>query len=238
MGEKTVGILGGMGPEATVDLYLKLIKATPAKVDQEHLRVIIDSNPKIPDRTAAILQGGEDPLPLLRETANNLTRAGADLILIPCNTAHYFHAKVQESCSVPVLNMIKECAQWGKTHIANLSRVGLLASSGTVATGLYHDTLKVYGVEVLIPSEEEQKLVMDVIYKIKAGHPGAQLKDTLLEASRGILAAGAQALVLGCTELPIVLKEGEAPVPILDPTDILARRAVVYARGEEVLPIS
>ncbi|MGI6576204.1 MAG: aspartate/glutamate racemase family protein [bacterium] len=235
MGEKKIGVLGGMGPEATADLYLKLIKATPAKVDQEHLRVIIESNPKIPDRTAAILQGGTDPLPLLVDTAHNLIKAGADFIIIPCNTAHYYLARLQEQCSVPILNMLAECAAWGKKYVPDLAKVGLLATKGTIATGLYHNAFRDYGVEVLIPDAAEQEQVMEVIYKVKAGCPGSQLKESLLKAAQGLLNRGVQALVLGCTELPLVLQAGDAPVPVLDPTDILARRAVAYARGEEVL---
>ncbi|GAH53208.1 unnamed protein product, partial [marine sediment metagenome] len=110
MPEKIIGILGGMGPEATVDLFHKIIKFTPAKKDQDHFRIIIDNNPKIPDRTAAILGKGEDPLPALQETARNLEKAGVDFIIIPCNTAHYFLPQIQKSVNIPVLNMIEETA--------------------------------------------------------------------------------------------------------------------------------
>jgi len=138
MPEKIIGILGGMGPEATVDLFYKIIKLTPAEKDQEHLRIIIDNNPKIPDRTAAILGKGEDPLPALQETAQSLEKAGADFIIIPCNTAYYFLSSIQESVKIPILNMIEETAKETRKKIPPIKKVGLLASVGVYETKIYH----------------------------------------------------------------------------------------------------
>lgn len=138
MSEKVIGILGGMGPEATIDLFYKIIKLTPAEKDQDHLRIIIDNNPKIPDRIAAILGKGEDPLPVLQETARNLEKAGADFIIIPCNTAHYFLSSIQESIKIPILNMIEETAKETQKRIPQIQKVGLLASIGVYETKIYH----------------------------------------------------------------------------------------------------
>lgn len=226
---KTIGILGGMGPEATADLFLKIIRATPADKDQEHLRVIIDNNPQIPDRTAAILNQGTDPLPMLVETAKNLVRAGADLILIPCNTAHYYYQEIQAQCPVPVLNMIELCARRAREVVPNLERVGLLATRGTVATGLYEKAFQQWGVQVLTPPEEEQERIMRVIYGVKAGRPPGELKHLWLPVVKGLVNRGVQAVVLGCTELPLVIDPAEVPVPVLDATAILAQEAVSSA---------
>ena len=151
MPRKVIGILGGMGPEATADLFLKIIKSTPAKKDQEHLRILIDNNPQIPDRTAAILHGGEDPTPALVETGKNLERAGADFLIIPCNTAHYFHGNIQDAVTIPVLHMMSATA--GEMKARGIKRAGLLASDGTVQSGLYHKALAQSGIEVVIPQE-------------------------------------------------------------------------------------
>ncbi|GAH56604.1 unnamed protein product, partial [marine sediment metagenome] len=142
MPEKIIGILGGMGPEATIDLFYKIIKFTPAEKDQDHFRIIIDNNPKIPDRTAAILGKGEDPLPALQETARNLEKAGVDFIIIPCNTAHYFLPQIQKSVNIPVLNMIEETAKETRKRIFPIQKVGLLASMGIYKTEIYHQHFK------------------------------------------------------------------------------------------------
>ncbi|MGB4377731.1 MAG: amino acid racemase [bacterium] len=229
MGRKVIGILGGMGPEATADLFLKIIRATPADKDQEHLRVIIDNNPQIPDRTAAIFSQGDDPLPLLVETAKNLARAGADFIVIPCNTAHYYYQELQAQCPLPVLNMIELCARRAREIVPALERIGLLATRGTVATGLYEKAFQQWGVQVLTPPEEEQERIMRVIYGVKAGRPPGELKHLWLPVVKGLVNRGVQAVVLGCTELPLVIDPAEVPVPVLDATAILAQEAVSSA---------
>lgn len=232
MGTKTIGILGGMGPEATADLFMKVIRATPARTDQEHLRVIIDNNPAIPDRTAAILGSGPDPVPLLTATAQVLERAGADLIIIPCNTAHYFHGSVQASVRIPVLHIMQETAAYLRAAHPGLARIGLLATTGTVSTGLYQRALEQVGIAALVPDEEGQAVVMDCVYGehgVKAGHTDRSVTERLVRVAERLIAAGAGAVIAGCTELPLVLREGDLPVPVIDPTRILAEAAVRQA---------
>lgn len=134
--EIIIGVLGGLGPDATVDLFKKILRNTSAKTDQEHLRIIIDCNPKIPDRTRAILGGGESPGEALKETAKNLERAGAGLIIIPCNTAHYWIEDVRKTVKIKVIDMLDETAQEIASKYPRIKRVGLLASKGTVGAGL------------------------------------------------------------------------------------------------------
>jgi aspartate racemase len=230
MPEKIIGILGGMGPEATIDLFYKIIKFTPAEKDQEHLRIIIDNNPKIPDRTAAILGKGEDPLPALQETAQNLEKAGADFIVIPCNTAHYFLSSIQESVNIPVLNMIEETAKETKKRIPQIKKVGLLASIGVYKSEIYHQHFKKFNIEVISPEEKDKEEIMKVIYTIKAGDLSKSVKKNILKITQKLINKGAEAIIAGCTEIPLILKEGDVSVPLIDPTQILARIAVQKAR--------
>lgn len=230
MPEKIIGILGGMGPEATIDLFYKIIKFTPAEKDQEHLRIIIDNNSKIPDRTAAILGKEEDPLPALQETAQNLEKAGADFIIIPCNTAHYYISQIQESVNIPILNMIEETAKETQKKTPSIKKVGLLASIGIYKTEIYHQYFKKFNIEVISPEEKDKEEVMKVIYAVKAGDLSEGIKKNILKIAQKLIDKGSEAIIAGCTEIPLVLKEGDVPVPIIDPTQILAKTAVQKAK--------
>jgi aspartate racemase len=230
MTEKIIGILGGMGPEATIDLFYKIIKFTPAEKDQDHLRIIIDNNPKIPDRSAAILGIGEDPLPALQETAKNLEKAGADFIIIPCNTAHYFLSQIQKSVKIPILNMMEEAALETKKRIPQIKKVGLLASKGVYKAEIYNKYFKKCNVEVISPEEKDKKEVMKVIYAVKAGNLSEEVKKNIISIAQKLINKGAEAIIAGCTEIPLILKEENLSVPLIDPTQILAKVAVKKAR--------
>jgi aspartate racemase len=231
LGEKIIGILGGMGPEATADLYMRIIRATKVQRDQNHRRVIIDSNAKIPDRTAAIKGKGPSPLPMLVETGLNLQRAGADLIIIPCNTAHHFHGDLQKKLKVPVLHMIGLSAEKTKMKHPEVTKAGLLASDGTLMSHLYQQSWGKQGIEIIEPGAETQRNVMKAIYQnIKRGdlEPGRRL---LYDASLELIEAGAEAVICGCTEVSIVLHDGDLSVPVLDPMQDLAEEAVRLSAG-------
>ncbi len=229
MKEKIIGVLGGMGPEATIDLFHKIVKLTPAKYDQEHIRIIIDNNPKIPDRTKAILYGDKDPLPELIKTAQNLEKAGADFIIISCNTAHYYYQKIQEMVHIPILNMVYETA----LHIHNtfpfIKKISLFATKGTYQAELYQTHLGNFGIKTLVPSETEQKQLMEIIYGVKAGQDLVYLRTQIIGIVESEIKNGTQAIVAGCTEIPLVLKDGEVGVPVIDPTTILAKKAIEKA---------
>ncbi len=229
MVEKTIGILGGMGPEATADLFMRIIRATPVKRDQDHLHVIIDSNSKIPDRTPAILGTGENPLPLLVETGKRLEKAGADLLIMPCNTAHYFHAKIQEQIGIPLLHMIRLSADYIAEKYPKVRKAGLLASDGTIASRLYHDSYAAKGIEIITPTAVSQKDTMDAIYKyIKIGNL-EKGEELLKRVSLELIEAGADTVLCGCTEVSIVLHDGDLSVPVVDPLQVLAEEAVKLA---------
>ena len=224
--KKTVGIIGGMGPGATALLFQKLIDYTDAKSDAEHMHIIIDNNTAIPDRTTAILNGENTPALCIVESGKKLEMCGAELLLIPCNTSHYFYDDIQEQLSVPVVNMIAETA---KVCLNNgYTKVGVLATTGTCNTDTYGRELNKFGVETVYPDVEGQKKVMEIIYdQVKAGRKiNVQILDQTLKK---MASKGAQAFILGCTELPFAIKNGDFGYHFLDSLDILAKRAVELA---------
>jgi aspartate racemase len=224
-----IGILGGMGPEATLECFESVINQTPASTDQEHLHVIVENNPKIPDRTEAILNDGEDPVPMLKSSARRLEKAGADLIIIPCNTAHYFIDKITEVIDIPIINMIE-------TTIAKLpspSKAGLLATNGTIETGIYEKYVP-SGVEIKYPDKEYQQIVMKGIYGkegIKSGCKGTELKRSFLRVVDHLREKGANTIIAGCTEIRLVLTSSDLEdMNLLTPIDLVAKKAVGRAR--------
>ena len=225
--KKTVGIIGGMGPMATCDLMKKIIENTSAGCDQEHVRLYVDSNTNIPDRTAAILRGGADPRSALTESAVKLQVMGADILIRPCNTAHFFIEDVRRAVKIPVLNMQQETAN--ELVKQGITAVAVLATDGTVQSGLYDRALKNAGITPVYPDESEQKLVMSLIYDyVKAGKVYTDL-DKIQAMVAHLHEQGAQGLILGCTELPIAFEPWQTAVPTFDPTLILARAAVTAA---------
>ncbi len=226
MTEPILGILGGMGPEATIDLFRRIVAVTPAAKDQDHIHILIENNPKVPDRTAAILDDGESPLPLLLDGASRLEQAGAGCIIIPCNTAHYWLEALREKVTIPIMDMIQETVtQIGKDR-PKISTVGLLATSGTIHTDLYQNALRKHGITTLIPSGEDEIAVMAAIRRIKAGDHSA--KDTVIAAVKRLRARGAEAIIPGCTELSLVIDRASASCPVFDPLSIIAARAVAW----------
>ena len=221
---KTIGVLGGMGPLATADLYRKIIEATPARRDQEHLHVIIDADPAIPDRTAALRGEGPDPIPLLRAAAERLEAAGADFLVVPCNTVHAFLPRLREQVAIPILDMIEATAARTEQDFGG-RRVGVLATEGTVESGLYERALAARGLPAINPEPEDQKLVGAAIEHVKAGEPETAAEDFATVGDH-LVARGAEVLIAGCTEIPLVLAPEMVAVPLVDPTRILAEVAV------------
>ena len=228
--EKVIGILGGMGPEATVDLFRRIIQATPAEKDQDHIRVIIDSNAKIPDRTAAIIGEGISPLPEIVKTAKNLERAGADFIVIPCNTAHYYFEELKKSVGIPILNMVDLTAQTIRKRFPNVKKAGVIGTTGTVMAGIYNRALEKNGVKVIYPPQGLQDEVMKAIYSnIKAGRI-LKGKEIIADVATHLIKEGAEIIICGCTEVSLVLKSEDISVPVVDPLQVIAETAVVCAR--------
>lgn len=226
--KKTIGILGGMGPLATADLFHKIVSLTDAACDGEHIRVYIDSNSAIPDRTAAILGQGPDPLPAMRDSLRKLESCGADCIIMPCNTAHYFLPRLRGLTDIPFLNMLEAASAACRARFPGRT-AAVLATRGTLAAGLYQAALEKEDVPFLLPEDGEQDALMKVIYDgVKAGAPPEDWRDGLLSVVEALSARGADYFVLGCTELPLAFQQLALPQPALDPTEELARAAIRF----------
>jgi aspartate racemase len=228
---KTIGILGGMGPAATADLMQKIIQMTDAGSDQEHIPMLIDCNTRIPDRTAAILNGGEDPVPEMLAAAHRLEIAGADFIIMPCNTAHYFIPELEREISIPILNMPEETA-----HVLmakGVKTAAVLATDGTCRSGLYEKALTSEGIGTIYPQEEEQEKIMSLIYEyIKHGvtDPDELPVKAISDIADNCRLRGAEALLLACTELPLAFSYMNLyKDDCYDPTRILAAAAIKEA---------
>ncbi len=227
---KTIGIIGGMGPLATCDLFRKIIEQTDANCDQEHIRVLIDNNTNIPDRSASILGRGEDPVEQMVLSARGLCAMGADVLIMPCNTAHYFHSQIANAVEIPLLHMIDETAK--VVHNMGIRHVGLLATDGTIQSGVYARAFAEREIQMSVPSEENQKAVMEMIYDgVKAGNYSLDTSH-FCRTMDELLDSGAQTLILGCTELPIAFQMFGFDRPSVDPTKILAAAAIRYVDGK------
>lgn len=224
---RAIGVIGGMGPAATADLFSKLIAATGAKRDQDHLRILIDNNPRVPDRNAAISGRGPSPGPALAESARGLQRSGADAIVIACNTAHAFAADIKSAITIPLLSMIDATAD--AALASGAGRVGVLAADGCRRAGLYQGAFAARGVDTLLLNDDAQAEFMQLIYRIKAGDIGMETRHAMKAHAIHLNARGAQAIVAACTEVPLALDADELAVPLINSTDALVARAISFA---------
>jgi aspartate racemase len=226
---RTIGILGGMGPESTLDLYRHIINLTPAVRDQDHLRVLIYSNAKIPDRTEAITSDGESPVSELIESAKLLEGSGAGIIAMPCNAAHYFLPQIQKEITIPILDMIEETCRAIREMLPAAKKVGLIAALGTVHSRVYHRALAVSGIEVLVPTHADQQRIQVAIGQVKAGVQSRSTQEIFQSIGMRLVEEGASAVILGCTEVPLVFEPEEVHYLSINPTRVLAEAAVAWA---------
>ena len=226
----TLGVIGGLGPIATAHFMELIIRMTEADTDQEHLDMIIYNRPSIPDRTGYILDSTRpNPLPEIIRVGNSLTRQGAKLIAIPCMTAHYFHRELTRYIEAPIVHAIHEVAVHLKKH--GITRAGIMATDGTIRSKLFQQELQKHGIEPVIPGEKGQKCVMSIIYDdIKANKPAEM--DKFRFASDELRSMGAQAIILGCTELSLVKRDCAIGAGYLDAMEVLAQTCVVRCGGK------
>ena len=230
--EQIVGIIGGMGPEATVDLMRHILRLTPAREDNDHIRCVVDNNSKIPSRIKALYENsGISPAPAMCDSARRLEAYGVDFLIIPCNTAHYYYEEVREAVSIPVLNILDIAVAAAGVRIADLQRVGLLATTATVNTGLYSRRFGDAGVETLVPDAPQQARTLALINAVKAGQTGPEQQAELSLLAQDLADRGAQAVILGCTELGLV-SAAHAGVPLVDTVIELARATVLRVKGQ------
>ncbi len=235
---KTVGVLGGLGPAATLDFYAKVIALTPAARDQDHLHLIIDSNPAVPNRNEAVAGTGPSPGPALVAMAERLERAGADFLVMVCNAAHAYQGDIEAAVSVPFVSIIKETCDAAVRKVPGLKKVGVLGSSGCLDAGLYQTAFAERGVRAIVPEGADREIFMTLLYRIKAGDKGADVQDTMRALAESLIGEGAQAIVAGCTEVPLVLSRDSLPCPLINSTDVLAERTVYYALNGLPTPIT
>ncbi len=212
-----------MGPAATIEFFRRLVAATPAAVDQAHLRILIDNNPQVPDRTAAIFGTGPDPGPALAQMARELESWGADLLTMPCNTGHVFQPAIRAAVSIPFIDMIEETAA-----ALRVKTVGVLATTGTFHTKLYHTACERRGVRVVVPDEDDQELVMDIIRRVKAGGSGDSVREHAAAVVNRLAGRGAETVIAGCTEISLISGKG-MPIPWIDALDCLVEAAIRMA---------
>lgn len=228
--EKIVGILGGMGPEATVDLMQRIIRLTPALDDIDHIRCIVDNNPKVPSRIKAIIEGdGEDPGPCMADMGKRLETWGADFLAIACNTAHYYYDAVRDAVNIPVINLIDLVSNHVKVNFPDHDKVGILASPAVAMTGLYAKRLKKLGIEDVWPDPDYQERLLKVIKEIKKGNTGSTVRDDYGKVCENLLYKGAEIAIIACTELSAL--GGALPINALDAAEILALEIVQVAKN-------
>ena len=229
MSDYRLGVLGGMGPQATNTFYQYIIDRTAARTDQEHISMLIFSDNEVPDRTAAILSGEEDPVyDRLLYGAKLLEQGGCTAIAVPCNTAHYFLDKVQEQISIPILHMVREACQVLASRGCHYP--GVLGTDGTIQTGIYQKELIALGMEPRVPSPEAQKKVMSLIYDdIKAGKAGDPEKFAVVH--QDLEEQGCYCAILACTELSVFSSQYHLPPFYLDAMAVLAEGSIQACHG-------
>lgn len=228
--EKVAGILGGMGPEATIDLMQRILRLTPALDDIDHVRCIIDNNPKVPSRIKAIIEGdGENPGPCMADMARRLESWGADFLAIPCNTAHYYYEAVANAVNIPVINLIELVVSQVKIDNPNCVKVGVLASTAVLMTRLYEKQFQKVGIEVVYPTSEFQDRLFQVIKDIKTGNTSDQVVKEYKEICEHLNFSGVKVVVIACTELSVI--SCDLPFKIADAAEILAQKIVTISKN-------
>lgn len=235
MDERVIGVLGGMGPEATLNCFAKILRGTPAATDQEHLPVLIWNNPKVPDRTRSILNDDAAPLPVLADGCRRLAAAGADFVIIPCVTAHYFVPALREASELPILSILDAVVEHIRTRFPRIRTVGLMATRGTVQSGIFQKKLASQGIDWVTCQGSVQEQIMEAIYRVKAGAAADDrnwANRVLADSAQSLVDAGAEGIIAGCTEIPLALTQKDVVVPYFDSLLLLARAAIRMAGRE------
>lgn len=225
-----LGVLGGLGPLATVYFMDLLVKMTEASCDQEHIPTLVLNDAEIPDRTQYILgQSSHSPLPKMKKNAELLQNCGCDYIVIPCNTAHYFYDEVQKAVNIPIINILDETVKYCVDRNPDIKKVGVLATEGTTKSASYKKYIEKYGLEEVIPSQEDSVCLMNIIYnQVKAGR---QVNITeFMRIIWNMVRAGSDVIILGCTELSIINRDNRLTKNyhnIVDSMEVLARSSIL-----------
>ena len=227
---KTVGVIGGLGPAATLDFFDRILKRTKAVNDQDHLRLIIDNNTKVPDRNSASKGQGPSPGAVIAKSARGLQDAGAEFVVMACNAAHAYEPEIRAAITVPFISMISETVSAVAEY--RPARAGVLAADGCLAANLYQDGLKKAGVEPVLLSPDSQRTFMELIYRIKSGDTGEVVRRSMAVLAKKLETQGADVIVAGCTEVPIVLTDEDTDAELISSTDVLVEKTILFAGAE------
>ncbi len=234
---KVAGVLGGMGPGATIDFMSKVLSLTPAESDQDHVRMLVNHNPAVPDRQVDTATQRSAVQQALAEMAQGLESAGADFLVMPCNTAHGFLDLALEKVSIPFVNIVAESVQSIREEEPEAASVGILATDACLKADLYQAAIHDAGMSVLLPSAIEQANVMKLVFRIKRGDLGGDVAHEMINLANSLIQRGADVLIAGCTEIPLVISSQGLTVPLISSTDVLAERTVALCLGQAPLPI-
>ena len=226
---KLVGVIGGMGPEATVDFMSRVLQVTPATVDQDHVRMIVDHNPHIPSRQHAICGDGESPGPAIAQMASGLQRAGADFLVMPCNLAHAWQNDIAASVRIPFISMVDVSVAATLDRSGEDSAVGLMTTPGCFRAGLYQSALADVGRSVVLQTDDELDATLSLVAQIKSGIKSDDVALRLRALVECLIKRGAKVLIAACTEFPLVLNESMFDVAYISPTEELAKKTVSLA---------
>ena len=229
--EPIVGILGGMGPEATVELMRRLVARTPASCDNDHIRCIVDQNGKVPNRSVAIAAGDPAPGEVLADMARRLTAYGADMLCMPCNTAHYYLPQIRAASALPVVDMLECTVQAARQAFPTARKAAVLCTTGTRATGLYDERLAREGFRAAYPPAMQQEMLMAVITAVKGGDTGAKVRADFQAVIDFMRAEGAELAIAACTELSVICPDSKEQAFVLDALDCLVDALVKRVKG-------
>lgn len=228
----TVGVIGGMGPQATVDFMARVIALTPAGRDQDHVRMLVDNNPQVPDRQQAMRDGDYGPVRRsLADMAKRLESGGAGFLVMPCNTAHAFIQDAVAAVRIPFVSIVDVTVRSIIDDLPDARTVGLLATDACLAAGVYRQAAEKAGLALVLPDVAAQEECMALIFKVKAGDTSAAVRERMTELAGTLVQNGADAVIAGCTEIPLILADDAIDVPLVSSTETLAKRTVEIATG-------
>jgi aspartate racemase len=228
---KTAGVLGGLGPQASVDFLTKIVAATEARSDQDHIRLLLDHNPTVPNRHDAIAGRAPSVGPILADMAAGLERGGADFLVMVCNTAHAYSEDIRAAVSIPFISIVDVTV--AALADSGARRVGVMAAEGCLRAALYQRALEAAGYQPVLWSEAELETFMALVYRIKAGERDEDIRSGISQLATSLVFDGAEALIAGCTEIPLFLDQDSAPAPLFSSTDLLVQRTIQLAKGQD-----
>jgi aspartate racemase len=233
--DKLVGIIGGMGPDATVDFMSQILQVTPATTDQDHVHMVVENNPRIPSRQAAMRGEGQSPGPAIAAIAARLEAMGAEFLVMPCNLAHAWQSDIEAAITIPFISIVEESVRSALQRSGDDSAVGLMTTPGCFTAGLYQQALAESGRPVIMQTPEELAEAMSLVEQIKSGNRSQQIASGLRALANKLVDRGAKVLIAACTEFPLVLDESMFDVAFVSSTDVLARKTVAIALGKDEL---